>query len=135
MSEQATKPVDNSKGSSDAPCATGSCDSRHKDNTKNAADKNKLANATANTQSNKETAIMHLRGYPQLKAKITISVSGVGAGSGKWYVKESIQEWHVEKGYYTQAMLTRGKGGDGKTGSGNDKPTTKPPVTTPGGNK
>lgn len=136
MSEQDTKPVDNSNGSSDAPCSTGSCDSRHKDNTKNAADKNKLANATANTKSHKETAVMHLRGYPQLKAKITINVAGVGAGSGKWYVKEAIQEWFIDKGYYSQGMLIRGRGSNGKPpGSGNDKPVDKPPTDTPGEKK
>lgn len=137
MSNENPEVIDNSKGQSAAPCGTGDCrQTHHKDKDKNSADKNKLANATAKANSNKETAEIHLRGYPQLKAKITIMVLGVGAGSGKWYVEEAVQEWHVDKGYYSMGKLSRGSGGGTESPTGK-APTQQgpPPTSTPGSSK
>ena len=77
---------------------------------------NKLKNAAASAQAGKETATMMLRGYPLLKAKATVEVTGVGKGSGVWYCKTVVQEWSVEHGYTTNASMTKGKGGDGASG-------------------
>jgi len=126
MSEQ-----DNTKGVS---CSgTGSCTFTNADkkNGENPAD-NALSNASASANSNKETATITLRGYPLLKAKTTLEITGVGKGSGIWYCKTVIQQWSVEHGYMTSAQLTRGDGGGGgeggdggSTGGGNigDAPT------------
>jgi phage protein D len=79
---------------------------------------NKLKNAAASAQAGKETASMMLRGYPLLKAKATVEVTGVGKGSGVWYCKTVIQEWNVEHGYITNVSMTKGSGGGG--GGGNN---------------
>lgn len=105
----------------------------HNDGKKDNADKNKLANATANAAAANETATIFLRGFPRLKAKIVIEVVGVGKGSGKWYVTESQQAWHVEKGYTSAAKLTKGgmggsSPGQGVNPGGADTPATKPKV-------
>jgi hypothetical protein len=70
---------------------------------------------------------MTLRGYPRLKAKATVEVTGVGAGSGKWYCKTVVQEWSVEHGYISNAQLLRGGEGGGGSGTpGGDTPIGAP---------
>jgi phage protein D len=77
---------------------------------------NKLKNAAASAQAGKETATMMLRGYPLLKAKATVEITGVGKGSGVWYCKTVVQEWSVDHGYTTNVSMTKGKGGGGSSG-------------------
>ena len=92
---------------------------RHNDDKKSSADRNKLKNASASANAGKETATMTLRGYPLLKAKATVEITGVGKGSGVWYCKTVVQEWHVDHGYITNAKMTKGGGGGGgKDGGG-----------------
>ena len=67
--------------------------------------------------------MMAVRGYPLLKAKATIEVTGVGAGSGVWYCKTVVQQWHVQHGYVTDLKLTKGKGVSGGGKSGNNQAT------------
>jgi phage protein D len=86
--------------------------------TPDSATANKLKNAAASAQAGKEIASMMLRGYPLLKAKATVEVTGVGKGSGVWYCKTVIQEWNVEHGYTTNVSMTKGSGGGG--GGNND---------------
>jgi hypothetical protein len=76
-------------------------------------DKNKLKNASGAANAGKETAHMTLRGYPLLKAKATVEVTGVGKGSGGWYCKTVVQEWSVTHGYLTNVQMTKGSGGGG----------------------
>jgi hypothetical protein len=97
----------------------------HGDDKPNSAKANKAANALKSAAAGKETATMTLRGYPRLKAKATVEVTGVGAGSGKWYCKTVVQQWTVEHGYVSNAQLTRG--GEGEGGKpGGDAPIDKP---------
>lgn len=103
----------------------------HNDAKKDSADKNKLANATANAAASNETATIFLRGFPRLKAKIVIEVTGVGKGSGKWYVSESQQSWHVDKGYTSAAKLTKGGMGGESAGQGNNTGGADTPATRP----
>jgi hypothetical protein len=95
------------------------------DGTPASADANRNANAQADAKSKEETASITLRGYPLLKGKSCIEVTGVGKGSGKWYCKTVIQTWSVEHGYYTKAQLTKGKGGTG--GGAGENPVPQPP--------
>jgi len=88
------------------------------DHNKKSAAGNKLKNASAAASSGKETAHLTLRGYPLLKAKKTIEITGVGKGSGKWYCKSVVQQWHVDHGYLTNAVLTKGANGGKGSGSG-----------------
>lgn len=88
------------------------------DGTKKSADAAALKNALAATAAGNEKAVLVLRGYPLLKAKTTLEITGVGKGSGVWYCKRVVQHWHVNHGYITNAMLTKGKGGGGGSGSG-----------------
>ena len=90
----------------------------HNDGTKKAADAAALKNAAAAAGGSKEKATLVLRGYPGLKAKTTLEITGVGAGSGVWYCKRVVQHWHVNHGYITNVAMTRGGGGSsGKGGS------------------
>jgi hypothetical protein len=82
------------------------------------AESNKLKNAEASANSGTETATMMLRGYPSLKAKGTVEVTGVGKGSGIWYCKTVVQEWQVDKGYITNVTMTKGGGGGSGGNSG-----------------
>jgi hypothetical protein len=88
------------------------------DDNKKSASGNKLKNASAAASSGTETAHMTLRGYPLLKAKATIEITGVGKGSGKWYCKTVVQQWHVEHGYLTNVSMTKGANGGSSGGSG-----------------
>lgn len=97
----------------------------NRDHKPNSADANRNANAQADAKSKEETAVIVLRGYPLLKGKSCIEVTGVGKGSGKWYCKTVIQTWSVDNGYYTKAQLTKGKGGN-SSGEGNT-PIPQPP--------
>ena len=99
--------------------------SAHEDDKANSAKANKAANALKAAAAGKETATMTLRGYPRLKAKATVEVTGVGAGSGMWYCKTVVQEWSVMHGYISNAQLTRG-GGDGGNTPGGDTPIGAP---------
>lgn len=96
------------------------------DHKPNSADANRNANAQADAKSKEETATIVLRGYPLLKGKSCIEVTGVGKGSGKWYCKTVVQTWSVDHGYYTQAQLTKGKGGSSGGSEGNT-PIPNPP--------
>ena len=98
----------------------------NRDHKPNSADDNRLKNATAEAKSKEETAVIILRGYPLLKGKSCIEVTGVGKGSGKWYCKTVVQSWHVDHGYMTRAQLTKGKGGGGGSDAGNT-PVEPPP--------
>lgn len=80
------------------------------------ADANRIKNGQADEASKKETAQILLRGYPKLRGKTCIEVTGVGKGSGKWYCKTVIHTWSTESGYITQASLTKGKGGSNSPG-------------------
>lgn len=82
------------------------------------ADANRIKNGQADEASKKETAQILLRGYPKLRGKTCIEVTGVGKGSGKWYCKTVIHTWSTEAGYITQASLTKGKGGGGNNNPG-----------------
>lgn len=85
------------------------------------ADAQALGNAGKAAGNCKETAVLVLRGYPLLKAKTTVEITGVGKGTGVWYCKTVVQQWHVEHGYITNAQLMKGKGGgegDGGGGAG-----------------
>jgi phage protein D len=101
----------------------------HEDDKSNSAKANKAANALKAAAAGKETATMTLRGYPRLKAKATVEVTGVGAGSGKWYCKTVVQEWSVERGYISNAQMLRGGGGGG--GSGGGQPGGNTPIGSP----
>lgn len=92
----------------------------NQDGTKKSADNAALNNASAAANTGTEVASIVLRGYPLLKGKSTLEITGVGKGSGKWYCKTVIQEWDVTHGYLTKAELTKGKGGDGGGGGGGD---------------
>ena len=81
------------------------------------ADANALKNASSAANAGTETASLVLRGYPLLKAKTTIEITGVGKGSGIWYCKTVVQQWHVDHGYITNVQLIKGKGG-GNSGGG-----------------
>lgn len=100
----------------------------HQGDKPDSAKANKVANALKAAAAGKETATMTLRGYPRLKAKTTVEVTGVGAGSGKWYCKTVVQEWSVTHGYISSAQLIRGGGGGsrGSSAPGGDTPI-KPP--------
>lgn len=100
----------------------------NQDGTKKSADDAALKNASAAANSGTETATIVLRGYPLLKGKSTLEITGVGKGSGKWYCKTVIQEWNVTHGYITQAQLTKGKGGEGGDGDGNGNDGGNGPV-------
>jgi phage protein D len=99
---------------------------RNEDDPKKSANQHQANNACAEAGSGKEQAQILLKGVPILKAKACIEVTGVGRGSGKWYCKKVIQEWSIEKGYLTQALLTRGK--DKNNGAGQDDSVNKPPA-------
>jgi phage protein D len=88
----------------------------HNDNKPDSATANKMSNAVKSTAAGEETATMTLRGYPRLKAKATVEVTGVGKGSGKWYCKTVVQQWNVDHGYLTNALLIKGGGGDSSGG-------------------
>ena len=97
---------------------------RHQDGTKKSADAAAIKNALAAAGPGKEQASLILRGYPMLKAKTTLEITGVGKGSGIWYCKRVVQHWTVENGYVTQAVLTKGEGG----GGGNNTPEGQTPI-------
>ena len=99
---------------------------RHNDDKKSSADRNKLKNAAASANAGKETATMTLLGYPLLKAKATVEVTGVGKGSGVWYCKTVVQEWHVSHGYITNAKMTKGSSGGGGGASGGNSVSAPP---------
>jgi phage protein D len=100
-------------------CSTGLAEqTRHQDGTKKSADAAALKNALAAAAAGEEQASIILRGYPMLKAKTTLEITGVGKGSGIWYCKRVVQHWTVDNGYVTQAALTRGKGGGGNSSGG-----------------
>lgn len=95
-------------------CSTGLAEqTRHQDGTKKSADAAAQKNALAAAAAGKEQASIVLRGYPMLKAKTTLEITGVGKGSGVWYCKRVVQQWTVDHGYITNAVLTRGEGGGG----------------------
>ena len=122
--------AEESKSYSDIILSTGPWNAwQHNDDNAKSADKNKLKNAGASAGAGTETAQMTLRGYPLLKAKATVEVTGVGKGSGKWYCKTVIQEWHVNHGYLTNAVLTKGAKGDaGSAGKGLNQQASSPPT-------
>lgn len=91
------------------------------------ADSNRIKNGQADEASKEETATLLLRGYPSLKGKTCIEITGVGKGSGKWYCKTVIHTWSVDNGYITQASLIRGKKGGGGTGGGEEIPEDQRP--------
>jgi hypothetical protein len=92
------------------------------------AENNALKNASGAAAATKETATLVLRGYPLLKAKTTLEITGVGAGAGIWYCKTVIQQWHVEHGYLTNAQLIKGEGGgDGGQSDPSDTITPSSP--------
>lgn len=101
-----------------APMGLAEATHRNEDDPKKSATQHHMNNACAETGSTKEQAKILLIGVPLLKAKTCIEVTGVGKGSGKWYCKKVIQEWSMEQGYHTQALLTRGEGGDSIPGQG-----------------
>lgn len=104
-----------------------SCDTTHNESNKDKSPtQHFVENANREAGSNKETAQIILKGVPILKAKTCIEVTGVGKGSGKWYCKKVIQMWDIHKGYLTQAVLTRGKGG-GDTPPGSGDSVNPPP--------
>ena len=123
-----TSGVDGSAGPQGYHASTGLADSTHRneDNEEKSPTKHAVANANNEAGSNKETAQIILKGVPILKAKTCIEVTGVGKGSGKWYCKKVIQMWDMHKGYLTQAVLTRGKGG-GDTPLGSGDSVNPPP--------
>lgn len=82
------------------------------------ADDSAMRNASGAANTGKETATLTLRGYPLLKAKTTLEITGVGKGSGIWYCKTVVQQWHVEHGYLTNVQLTKGSGGGSSNGLG-----------------
>lgn len=90
----------------------------NQDGTKKSADNAALKNASGAANAGKETATLVLRGYPLLKAKTTIEITGVGKGSGVWYCKTVVQQWDVSHGYLTNVQLTKGEGGGDSGGSG-----------------
>jgi phage protein D len=90
------------------------------------ATENALKNASGAANGGKETASLVLRGYPLLKAKTTLEITGVGKGSGIWYCKTVIHQWDVNHGYLTNAQLMKGEGGDG----GGDTPGDSVPPPT-----
>lgn len=95
-------------------CSTGLAEqTRHQDGTKKSADAAAQKNALAAAAAGKEQASIVLRGYPMLKAKTTLEITGVGKGSGVWYCKRVVQQWTVDHGYITNAVLTKGEGGGG----------------------
>lgn len=94
------------------------------ENKKKSASQHLLNNALAEAAANKEQAVILLKGVPLLKAKMCIEVTGVGKGSGNWYCKKVVQEWDIERGYYTRAQLIRGEGRGSSGGGGN---MAKPP--------
>lgn len=99
-----------------------------KDST-DSADNNALNNASGAANSNKETASLSLRGYPLLKAKTTLEITGVGKGSGVWYCKTVVQQWSVDHGYITNAQLLRGgDGGGGGEGGGGEGGNVQQPA-------
>jgi phage protein D len=108
-------------------CATGLAEqTRHQDGTKKSADAAAQKNALAAAAAGKEQASIVLRGYPMLKAKTTLEITGVGKGSGVWYCKRVVQQWSVDHGYITNAVLTRGEGGGGGGSGGNTSGGTTP---------
>ena len=100
------------------------------DDAKKSADSHVSSNASAAAAAKKEKATMAIRGYPLLKGKTTVEVTGVGAGSGVWYCKTVVQQWHVQHGYVTDLQLTRGEGGGGDKGGNNQAAAGSAP---PGG--
>jgi hypothetical protein len=115
----------------DINVALGTKSDAHNDHTpEKAADAQALGNAGKAAGNCKETAVLVLRGYPLLKAKTTVEVTGVGKGSGVWYCKTVVQQWHVEHGYLTNAQLMKGKGGggggQGGGGAGDNDDTGQP---------
>lgn len=90
------------------------------------ATENALKNASGAANGGKETATLVLRGYPLLKAKTTLEITGVGSGSGVWYCKTVVQQWNVEHGYITNAQLMRGGGGEGEGGSAGNEEVGRP---------
>ena len=96
-------------------------------NKEKSADENALKNASGAANNSKETADLVLRGYPLLKAKTTLEITGVGKGSGVWYCKTVVQQWHVDHGYLTNVKLMK-QGGDDSSGSdgGGDSGVTPP---------
>jgi len=104
-------------------CSTGIAEqTRHQDGTKKSADAAAQKNALAAAAAGEEQASLVLRGYPMLKAKTTLEITGVGRGSGVWYCKRVVQQWTVDYGYITNAILTRGEsngeGGNSQGGEG-----------------
>lgn len=113
-------------------CGSSANQTFRNDGTDNAGTINSLRNASAAAGAGKETASIALIGYPSLKGKGTIEITGVGKGSGKWYCKTVVHTWDTEHGYITTAELTRGDGGDGggeSAGGGGGDGTD--PVPTP----
>lgn len=91
---------------------------------------NALQNASASANSGKETASIVLRGYPLLKAKTTLEITGVGKGSGVWYCKTVVQQWNIAHGYLTVAQLIRGNSDESGSGSAGGGPVADLPTTT-----
>jgi phage protein D len=99
----------------------------HNDDNKKSADGNACDNCQRESSSYKETAQMTLRGYPLLKAKGCVTVSGVGKGSGKWYCHTVDHGWTVQDGYVTRVYMTKGKEEGGGGGGNNQEPDSTPP--------
>jgi hypothetical protein len=67
------------------------------------------------------TADLELKGYPRLKGKTIIEVTGVGSkASGSYYGKQVSHSWNDSNGLRTKAKLIRG--GSGKGGAGGEPP-------------
>lgn len=63
------------------------------------------------------TARLVLRGFPSLRAKATVGVTGAGSkASGTYYVKKAVHNMQGQNGYLTTADLARGGSGEGGVG-------------------
>jgi hypothetical protein len=97
---------------------TGNITFHNDDDTKKSADGHALENASGAANNGKETASLIIRGYPLLKAKTTLEITGVGKGSGVWYCKTVVQQWHVDHGYLTNVKLMKDGGNASDSGEG-----------------
>lgn len=82
--------------------------------------KNRQGNKSGQNAQAPITATLKLRGFPTLRAKSNVTITGVGSdNSGTYYVKKVKHEWKG-KGFISTAELTRG--GTGKGGVGGTPP-------------
>jgi hypothetical protein len=82
--------------------------------------KNRQGNKSGQDSQAPITATLKLRGFPTLRAKSNVTITGIGSdNSGTYYVKKVKHEWKG-KGFVSTAELTRG--GCGKGGVGGSAP-------------